>query len=205
MEILRNAACVLAFLALASIAPAQQIFTWNGSVDSDWSNSSNWTPVGVPSGIDDAIIAATANSPSTNGVAGATCGILDVNASASLEIAAGFPLAVEGNTVIDGSITGAGVLVLQGGGTATSPGGNTIPNIDVTGAYSFSGDFHVTGDLRQLAGASLLNFGAGTILVDGNASFTGDSIVDGGTATLDVNGNITMATTSAVTTPPFFI
>ena len=40
--------------------------TWNGSVDSDWSNPNNWTPNGVPDATDCVVITNTANTPVIN-------------------------------------------------------------------------------------------------------------------------------------------
>ncbi len=41
--------------------------TWNGTVDADWSNDNNWTPVGIPTGSDCVVVPPTANDPIISG------------------------------------------------------------------------------------------------------------------------------------------
>ncbi|HLP64487.1 GEVED domain-containing protein [Flavobacterium sp.] len=41
--------------------------TWNGSVDSDWNKNNNWTPSGIPTGLDCVMIPVTPNNPIVSG------------------------------------------------------------------------------------------------------------------------------------------
>jgi GEVED domain len=41
--------------------------TWNGSVSTNWNTAANWTPVGIPTGIDCVIVPVTANNPIISG------------------------------------------------------------------------------------------------------------------------------------------
>jgi hypothetical protein len=47
----------------AGIAPRCYVFTWNGSVSTDWNSPLNWTPYGVPGEEDEAIIAEAPRDP----------------------------------------------------------------------------------------------------------------------------------------------
>ena len=38
----------IGFILILNPAAAQTVYTWNGSANSDWFNSANWTPNGVP-------------------------------------------------------------------------------------------------------------------------------------------------------------
>ncbi|CAM4078898.1 MULTISPECIES: hypothetical protein [Flavobacterium] len=40
---------------------------WNGSIDTNWTNANNWTPVGTPTASDCVIVPTTANNPIVNG------------------------------------------------------------------------------------------------------------------------------------------
>ena len=40
---------------------------WNGSVDTDWDNDNNWTPVGIPTALDCVVIPDTTNDPIISG------------------------------------------------------------------------------------------------------------------------------------------
>lgn len=42
--------------------------TWNGSVSSDWNDSLNWTPTGIPTGTDCVVVPVTANDPIISGI-----------------------------------------------------------------------------------------------------------------------------------------
>ena len=52
---------LLATPGICVVSP--KTYTWNGSVDSDWETAANWTPNGVPSEIDAAIIPSSATYP----------------------------------------------------------------------------------------------------------------------------------------------
>ena len=66
--------------------------TWNGSVNSDWSNASNWTPPGVPTNINCIIIPTTANQSVITAAASAfsvdvvSAGRLIIEENHSLEV-----------------------------------------------------------------------------------------------------------------------
>lgn len=61
--------------------------TWNGSVSTDWNNNNNWTPVGIPNGVDCVLIPVTARNPIVSGTGyNALSGTLTINTNATLTI-----------------------------------------------------------------------------------------------------------------------
>ncbi|MEO0045448.1 MAG: putative adhesin [Bacteroidota bacterium] len=61
--------------------------TWNGAIDTDWNNSINWTPNGIPNGTDCVVIPQTANNPIISGTGyNGLAGTLSVLNNASLTV-----------------------------------------------------------------------------------------------------------------------
>ena len=59
--------------------------TWNGSVSNDWNNNDNWTPAGIPTGLDCVVVPVTPNNPMISGTNyNAYAGTLTVMNGASL-------------------------------------------------------------------------------------------------------------------------
>ena len=103
---------------MTAAALAQTTTTWSGTVSSSWGDPGNWTN-GVPIATRHANIpASTPFPPSTNGAAGATCLNLTVTSGATLNLAAGFPLDVNGivNVTSSSTVTGPGLLRAVGTG-----------------------------------------------------------------------------------------
>ncbi len=64
--------------------------TWNGSVSTDWNTAANWTPTGIPTGIDCVIVPITPNDPIITGTAyNGLAGTLSVLNGATLSVTAG--------------------------------------------------------------------------------------------------------------------
>jgi hypothetical protein len=70
----------------------QTTFTWNGSVSSDWSVPSNWTPAGVPASSDNIVILTSANSCRLN----ADVAVNNMTLSSGIINLSGFVLTVNG-------------------------------------------------------------------------------------------------------------
>jgi len=69
--------------------------TWNGSVSSDWNTNANWTPTGIPTGIDCVVVPVTANNPIISGVNyTGLAGTLSVLNNATLTVNSGNNIAV---------------------------------------------------------------------------------------------------------------
>ena len=64
--------------------------TWNGSLNNDWNNNSNWTPAGIPTGLDCVVVPITPNNPLISGTNyNAYAGTLTVMNGASLLVNSG--------------------------------------------------------------------------------------------------------------------
>lgn len=178
------------------IAPlAAQQTTWTGALSASWGTAGNWSN-GVPNATTSAVILnAVPFNPSTNGVAGAACLNLTVAAGRVLDIAAGFPLEVNGNATLGSQPTGTGTLRCLGTGTI----GGTLGNTTVGGATRTFQATTINGQLTQEPGATIL-LALAVVTVNGNATFQGVTVngaASGGT--LNVRGNLTWATTGVVT------
>ena len=177
----------LALGVVSTTATAQT--TWVGTTSS-WGTPSNWSTGVVPTSADDVVIGAAAAVPNTAGTT-AECRNLTVTASGAVVIDALSPLSVHGNATASGSVTG-GVVELLAPGTCSG----TFPSLDVGSDYTVGTTTTVTGNLRQLGGTLT----TGTLTVAGTASFLGTTVTNGG-GTLTLSGDVTFATTSAVTFP----
>jgi hypothetical protein len=118
----------------------------------------------------DAIIAATVNSPDTAGAVNPTCLSLLIEAGATLNIAIGTNLVVNGNSTLDGSINGNGALDCAGTGTISVPGGNKYDNLIVSGNY----DYDASGDANQFLEVM------GDLCITGTLNTTALKIIVGG-------------------------
>lgn len=100
---------------ITDVCPASGIITWSGAVDSDWSNAANWD-AGVPTSLDNVVIAASANDPV----------IADDAAVNEIKIATGEIVTVNsgGALVIMGSVSGSGDVTIER--NTTGNGGYSI-------------------------------------------------------------------------------
>lgn len=75
---------------------------WTGSVSDDWNIPGNWSPVGVPSALDDIIIPSTAiNMPAAKNN-GLSCHNIFISTGATVTINPGIKLTVNGSTTFEG-------------------------------------------------------------------------------------------------------
>ena len=112
---------------------------WNGSVSTDWNASGNWTPTGVPTSSDAAVVPIDpSNQPHvTLGYATpAECADLTVESGATLTVDAGKALTVSGDTDNEGTI------LIKADATGI---GSFIDNGTITGAGSFQMEQYLTG------------------------------------------------------------
>jgi len=111
---------------------------WDGSGQADWSNATNWTPVGVPTATDCVIVPPTANNPI---VSGAGYNALGLN----LTVQTGATLTVNSNNNI--TITNI-VRVLAGGQFTIKNGANLVQIDNVTNTGSIT--MERTANIRNL-------------------------------------------------------
>lgn len=133
------------------------IFTWNGSVSSDWNTAANWTPAGVP--------------PTTAVVSVPNCTNDPLNGS--LTIASGGSVTLASGTMLtlSGIITNNGTLTIESGATLVQTGsgtnaGNGTYNVKQT--VSGSGGSTPNGRFWYLGGA--VSDAASTALLTSNGN-----------------------------------
>ncbi len=116
------------FQGSASILKAAS-YTWNGAVSTEWGNSSNWSPPGVPGALDNVTInTAVSNQP----VWEENPGIKNLTISNGNLNLAGFSLSVTGTCIFSGGIVSNGTLILNG--TSVTFSGTTFnANVQYTG------------------------------------------------------------------------
>jgi hypothetical protein len=107
---------------LQSGAPAS-VITWDGSVNTEWENASNWTPETIPTADYDVVIANVANDPVVNlsPASPAVCNKLTINSGAVLTIAAGKALTVNGTLINNAG--NSGLLIGNGSSLIESTAG----------------------------------------------------------------------------------
>src|SRR5687768_11921119 len=90
---------VCSFLALSTAAAAQT--TWTGAASTSWDNPFNWSTGIIPGAATDVVIAPAANQPASY-IFDPTCADLTVQTGASLTLAPGFDLDVNGDLLLQG-------------------------------------------------------------------------------------------------------
>ncbi|MFT3751907.1 MAG: hypothetical protein QM800_03175 [Paludibacter sp.] len=130
----------------STIAPtATSNYTWNGTVSTNWSIPSNWTPNGVPSPTAGAIIPNTYTTPYAPKLpAGTTCKSIQINAGGILNAA-----------------DAGGTLILTGANNAWSvePGGVFNPN---TSTVVFNANASTTGNTSIVGTTNFYSLTIGT-------------------------------------------
>ncbi|WP_191906944.1 T9SS type A sorting domain-containing protein [Adhaeribacter soli] len=145
-------------------------YTWTGNTSSDWNTDTNWSPIGLPTSVDDVTIgnASAANQP---------------------VIAAGNTVALTNLLISGGSLTLDGSATLTASGSALLTGGNLTLN--GTSGFTVNGNFTYAAPATTAfdCGSTFTygNTGAQTIyaLNYGNLTSTGTSAVG---RTLESNG-----------------
>ena len=178
----------IGFILILNPAAAQTVYTWNGSANSDWFNSANWTPNGVPA-FNDII-------NFTNGT---------INLSAPVTIGGQFNwssgvLSGEGLTIASGAvmnINGISTLYLECGltnaGTVTWTNFCSVEVLNGSGLYFGSIEnqagalFDIQSDESMYSGGSgpAYFINAGTLQKSSNTGTTSISIpvINSGTIT----------------------
>ncbi|MEZ4960186.1 MAG: MopE-related protein [Saprospiraceae bacterium] len=172
-----NGACTLdVSTTINAVAGGDHI--WTGAVDSDWGNSCNWSPLGVPSSDDDVIIPDVANDPIIGATTFAFAKSVTVENGGYLTFEAGGTLAIDGSD--------ADALVNQDGGTVNNYGTLNIgTNVAIGGAGVLNNGIFVNE-----TGANINVDNCTTIgIQNSDASGTGD-FSNYGKITIGENGSI---------------
>lgn len=111
---------------------------WAGTVSSDWTNASNWTPSGEPTTSDYCVVipSGTPNNPVI--ASAANCGNLTINSGATLTVNAGYSLTVQDYVKTDGTLTiNNGGSLVQVNNVANSGTGSMVYKRDVSGLKGY--------------------------------------------------------------------
>lgn len=79
--------------------------TWNGTINSDWEDANNWTPIGVPNNNHTIVIAATANNPIINETTDAYGCSLTIETGATLTQASNATLTINNEVTVQTGAT----------------------------------------------------------------------------------------------------
>ncbi|MFM1963087.1 MAG: hypothetical protein RLZZ172_1932, partial [Bacteroidota bacterium] len=167
--------------------------TWNGSVSNDWSNASNWTPAILPDNRSTGIIpTGLSNYPvlTTN----VSMNELTLSSSSTLNLSSN-NLTLSGNLINNGSITGTGILELNGAKAQQISGTGTVNNIKINNT---SGGVSIASGSNKLNVTGLYTPTNGVLTTNGNLVFRSTATQEGvvGTAgicpTEPISGDVTV-------------
>ena len=188
-------------------------FSWTGATNSIWSNPTNWSPSGPPTGEDTAVFnSAFSNQP--NLITATVVGTLLMTDSVAQNVTLG-SIGAQILTIDGHGITGTGVLInntsaftltitarigLDASQTWTNNSGNLFT---VSGATLSLGEDNVltvngTGNTLISAftdgaggmGSGIIKDGSGTLTITGNNSYSGGTTVNSGTLLVNGRGDL---------------
>jgi hypothetical protein len=147
---------------------------WNGG-SHDWQSGGHWTPSGVPSSSDDAVVAVSGTVSVGDDSAAHSLTVNDVGATA--EVQGGNTLTLGGNLTI-----AAGTFLIDSGGTLK----DTATSATISGTFTDNGTVEAAGGTLEIAstvisGAGAFKIDAGaTLKLDHSATISG-TLTDNGT------------------------
>ncbi len=154
-------------------------YTWSGTTNTDWYESSNWTPTGVPTANDNVIINVSAPNICTIGSGSTTVSDFTLNGTGALNMAASTTLTIGGGITFGGSATAS--LDCSSTINMVSPGSITVPALNY-------GNLNISGGARTLPSG-------GTIGICG--SYTAGSPMTVAGSTVDFKGTGTQTITAS--------
>jgi hypothetical protein len=185
--------------------------TWNGSVNSDWTNAGNWNCSQVPSATTNVTINSGGNQPIIN-TASAVCNNLTINAGATLSFTGTTNvLDIKGTVTATGTLNAAaGKVIFSGAAAQTIPAGtykdlqmNSAANKTLGGTTSITGILTLTNGYLVLNGNNLTITNTGSITGANTNSFVVTSnngaLINQNIGTGGKTGNITFPVGSATT------
>ncbi len=93
---MKQALLFICLFIFAQTVRSQVSYTWNGSISTAWNVAGNWTPNGIPGGIDNVTIVTGGNTCSLN----TTTSITNITLTSGTLDLGGFTLTVSGATAI---------------------------------------------------------------------------------------------------------
>jgi hypothetical protein len=152
---------------------------WTGNTSTNWHTATNWMPLGVPADSEDVEISSAANQPVV-GIENAAARNVTLFSGAILTLQNGYDLDINGNL-----INGNGTLAVS----------SNTSTITLAGDWSNAGTFNNGNSSVTFDGAvkQLLNGGLGSTKAFNHLVIVNPDTVEL-TGSLDVNGNLTIAT-----------
>ncbi len=167
-------------------------YSWTGGTNSSWSNSLNWSPVGVPGTADVAHIGdlVFVNQPEISSSQQVKKVYFDSTTPSTLTLSTGGALTVQGN--IDGLWSSdASHTINVGGQTLTALSdivlSNGVANRNISLQIS-TGTVNIDGSLAQSGGADIIFSGAGSLNIDGDFEYL-DGTFTPSTSTVTYQGD----------------
>jgi hypothetical protein len=185
--------------SMGGIDVAAQTTTWNGSVNSDWNNASNWSN-GVPAASSRVVITNQTNKPILN--TSATVKTIQLGSYypgpgiTYLTVITGGNLTVTNEIEFNGN---GGSLHIDGGtvnhsGTSLNWGSNDNRYVEMTsGSFITNANFTISGGNKATQPG--FSVGSGTATFNGNLTVSSSGTgkwFDAGSGVVDVQGNLTI-------------
>ena len=175
--------------------PGARAATWDGANPGDWNTAANWTPDGVPNGVDAIVNSGeaqiSANAPNPNDLR-----VNDTNAGTATVTQSAGSITVNAWTRFGTTAGGTGVYNLNGGTlTANSrvnigEGGTGTLNI-TNGTFNINDVFNVNAD-NIAGGTGTVNQSGGIVNKAAGNWFAIGQDPNGGTGTYNLSGNGTL-------------
>ena len=180
--------CNTASNTTAIVTPTGQ--QWAGATSTSWNDATNWACGTVPTATQDVVIpASTPNAPTLDVSTGYTKKLTITGAT--LTLGSGNQLDIAGNLVNNGTVTGSGVLYLNGGSAQVLSGNGNVSNMTL--ANSAGATINSTSDTVGITGTLLLN--SGTLTTNGNLMLVSNSGGSGSIGQItggSISGNVIM-------------
>ncbi len=179
-----NAGCSATIGSSVTVDPiAMQWVGGTSGHETDWSTASNWACGVVPSTTDNIIIAATSFVPVLPSGGSATVNDLTINSGALVSLASGSTFNVKGTFTNNGSVTGAGSIVLNNTSAQAIAGIGKVNNLELNNS---TGATINTGARMTVMGNLLVT--AGTLTTGDSLVIGSDSLSTGRVAELPASG-----------------
>ncbi len=154
-------------------APEGYTHSWNGAVDTNWNNVSNWCPTSVP-GINDGAYIYFANNLPTISSSTQSIKNIGIDSGATLKIDSNATLAITKSVLSKGKIMGLGNLIMNGNSADTISGTVTIANLSInntTGTNILSGNEN-TVTVTKILTVTGVFYTNGNLILSSNANGT---------------------------------
>ena len=182
------AGCNTASNTTATVTPTGQ--QWAGGTSTSWNDPTNWACGIIPTATQDVVIpASTPNAPTLDVSTGYTKKLTITGAT--LTLGSGNQLDIVGNLVNNGTVTGSGVIYLNGGSAQVLSGNGNVSNMTL--ANSAGATINSTSDTVGITGTLLLN--SGTLTTNGNLMLVSNSGGSGSIGQItggSISGNVIM-------------